>query len=395
MNLDSHALARAALHRAARTGLAIGIPLALLLGAVGVSRAFDPGSGWTAGETLTATDLNAIVARLNALVATVTSQAATVASVRDTATDLEAHVSALTTTATAQAASLESLGATTGNLGTQVSQLATKVTSQAASVDALGASVGSIGTQVGTLTASENARQAGASFGPYGPEFATAISDTTTDLGVQLAALMAAHRNVSVSLARGTTDAPKVYRWNTRVDLAPYTRLVVIGDGYTNGANNIGVKILMDTVNTFIDPADTTKSTRRVPGRLAAADDARFALGGVIVEETGNSSLPLTFACDRAGLFTAADGARVELFQIRISATEPIVNVSNRSFAHIRFGHTFIDKAPGSVRDIVPVEVYPGWCFTGAGAVVTPKTAHTHLGTGVTWSTSPNLHYLD
>lgn len=334
MNRHHHA-GPAVLHRAARLGLILGIPLAVLLGAAGVSRAFDPSSGWTPGEVLTAADLNALLEKVNALV----------------------------TSGSAQAASLESLTAT----------------------------VGTLTAQVNALSAELNALRAAANGDPYGPVFVTSISDTGTDLGVQLNALVAQHRNVSVTLARGTATAPAEYRWNTMVVLPSHSRLDVIGEGFENGAGNLGVRILMDTVGVVVENG----GTRRAPARLVARNHSAFLLAGVYASESGNSNLPMTLSCERSALFTMGEGAIVDLHQIRIESTENVVNPHGRAYGHVRFGHTFIDKAPGSLRDVVPVDSYPGWCHTGGGALVTPKTTHTHLGAGVSWSPSTNIHYLD
>ena len=67
---------------------------------------------------------------------------------------------------------------------------------------------------------------------------------------------------------------------------------------------------------------------------------------------------------------------------IRIVSSEDVVNVSERSFVNVQFGHTFIDKNTGAPRDINAVRAYQGWSFAGSLGIV--HASHTTLGTGVT-----------
>lgn len=378
MSLDFRQTPRAALHRAARAGLFLGIPLALVLGAAGVSRAFDAASGWTVGETLTAADLNTLVVRLGGLAAGLSSQSATV----------DALVSEVTTVKT-QVASLEAGTADVSALKARVASLeagAAEVTALKARVASLEAGVAEVSDLKARLASLEDA----VANAPFGREFVASTSDRQTDLGDQLKALLSQHRNVHLTLARGTAATPAEYRWNTRVDLPAGARLVIEGDGYENVAANLGVRILMDVALSRIE---SDGSTRRAPARLVANARSEFMLRGVSVIESGNSGLEPTYQCTLAALFTVGEQALVTIDQSRITSTEHIVNPHERAVGHVRFGHTWIDRHPAVATgkpNINPVATYPGWCWTGGGVIVS-SVSSTHLGSGVDWlSAYPN-----
>lgn len=357
MNLGSRDTAQAALRRAARAGVIIGIPLALVLGAAGVTRAFDATSGWTAGETLTAADLNTLVGRLGSLAAGLNAHSATI----------DALVSEVTTLKT-RTASLEAGAA-------DVSALASRV----AALEASAAEVSALRSRVAALEDDVAAA-------PFGREFSASISDQGTDLGLQLGALVARHRNVVVTLARGTTDSPAEYRWNTPVWLPVGRRLVVSGDGFENGAQNIGVKIWMDQA--LARPEDVQ---RRIPARLVALERSSFLLQGVHVVQSGISSLPITLSPVFSGVFTLGEQASIDLSQTRIEVTENLVNTHSRAWGRVRFGHTFIERSSTAV---VPVSTYRGNQWTGGGAVVSAPKPYTHLNPPG-WSPGPGITVLE
>jgi hypothetical protein len=70
MSNDSHARPSIS---CTRLGLLVGVPLALLLGSSLIARAMTSVKTWSAGETLTASDLNAAIAALNGAMVDVSS----------------------------------------------------------------------------------------------------------------------------------------------------------------------------------------------------------------------------------------------------------------------------------------------------------------------------------
>lgn len=218
---------------------------------------------------------------------------------------------------------------------------------------------------------------------PVGQCKGVTFDNPVGDLGDQIAPLLTKYRCINILLKASTN-----WTWNNPIALQQHQYLSLTGEGYTNGANTLTVNILMTQNRT----RSVGGTDYREPGRVFVPDGASFSLNGVNLVESARDPRPLTPSCQAAALFNA-NGAYsiIDLSQIRIAATDDIVNFSDRAFVNVRFGWTFIDKNTGSPRDIVPVKSYSGWCFVGGFGFV--HRSHTTLGTGVTWDPNVKISY--
>lgn len=203
------------------------------------------------------------------------------------------------------------------------------------------------------------------------------------DLGDVVTALIDG-RQCTVVLLKSNT----AWNWNKPVVLKPFQTLRMYGQGYENGATHITVSLLMTTNRTF---TETGAPDRRAPGRIIVPQGAEFSLEGVNVVESAKDTRELTRDCDSGALFNAVGvGSILNLSQLRITTTEHVANVANRARSDVLFGHTFVDKATGSPRDISMVITHAGWCFTGNIGYV--HGSHTTLGAGVSFDqANPSL----
>src|SRR5690349_4003551 len=111
------------------------------------------------------------------------------------------------------------------------------------------------------------------------------LSVPTGDLADALAPILAKNRCANVTLAASTN-----WTWNKRIDLQAGQRLYVSGAGYTNGASNITVTILM-TQNATLNYNGTDY---REPARLTTTDASVFFLAGVNLNESSRDTKPIT-----------------------------------------------------------------------------------------------------
>ncbi|WP_437678170.1 hypothetical protein [Sorangium sp. So ce131] len=211
------------------------------------------------------------------------------------------------------------------------------------------------------------------------------LSDTETDLGAQLNALLETSRDVAVVLPKGGT-----YTWNTAVELTEFQRLTVTGEGYSNGAGDLTVAIHM-TQNRVDDSSGTASKAVQ---RVQAAAFSYFGLYGVSLSAVTNDPLPYPPDPVESALFIlGGDYATIELSQIRILTTEDVVNASSYAYGRVKLGWTFIDKDPSFVPDVYAIKANSGWGFGGHGAVV--ARSHSTMGPGVLYEATPRLQYLD
>ncbi|XYH99746.1 hypothetical protein ACMHYB_08275 [Sorangium sp. So ce1128] len=211
------------------------------------------------------------------------------------------------------------------------------------------------------------------------------LSDTETDLGDQLNALLATSRDVEVTLPRDSA-----FVWNTPVVLSEFQRLTIQGEGQTNGANDISVAVAM-TANR-VDESSGTPS--RAVQRVTAREFSYFGLYGVNLNAVTNDTLPYPPDSSLAALFVlSGDHATIELSQIRILTTEDVVNVGSHAYGRVKFGWTYIDKDPAFVPEVRAIKADSGWGFTGNGAVV--ARSHSPMGPGVIYEATPRLTFLD
>jgi hypothetical protein len=201
------------------------------------------------------------------------------------------------------------------------------------------------------------------------------LSAPSGDLADALAPILAKNRCANVTLAASTN-----WTWNKRIDLQPGQQLTIAGAGYTNGAGNITVNILMTQNATF----NFNNTDYREPARLVTNSYSYFGLLGVNLTESSRDTRPITLVCDHEALFDlVGQFATIELSQLHIISTEDVVNVSQRAYGTLMLGHTFVDLNTSSPRNILVTNEYPGFCF-GSG-IMHVMRSHTTLTTGVTF----------
>ncbi len=208
------------------------------------------------------------------------------------------------------------------------------------------------------------------------------LDNPTTELGEQLRALVGKYRCTSVTLKAGTT-----WTWNSLVAVRAFQSLLVTGEGWTSGANNLTV-----TINMTNNP--TYNTTHRGPARLMITGIApSFTLTGVRINETQGDTRPYA-GCGTGGLVSAGDASYgvISIDQSRITSTEHVVGVGMRSDINVRFGHTYIDTQP-SGRAIFAVALSNEECFAGSRVLV--HGSHTYLGPQVTYQASPKIIISD
>lgn len=209
-------------------------------------------------------------------------------------------------------------------------------------------------------------------------------AQSATDLQELLQPFIDNYGCVFVTLKANTT-----WTWNKELQTNDFQRLEITGEGFTNVANNLTVTINM-TKNKIINNGD---GDVRDPTRLLVGFAGQFVLRGVNLVESAMDAHPLT-PVPKGALFVATftrQHCSITLEQIRILTSEDVVSIGNRAEANVNFGHTFINKAAGSPRDILAVKIYSGDAFGGSYAIA--HVSQTTLGPGVTFQQTPKIVY--
>lgn len=231
----------------------------------------------------------------------------------------------------------------------------------------------------------------------------TVLKDTTLnpangDLGTQLAGILSIYDNVYARLPQNSS-----FTWNNQISLTSGQELVINGEGFTNGANNITATITMNSNGTYSYPSCNGGTPSKVVSRVKVWGGAKLTIQGVYIEETQDDTRPYSCAAEAGliGVYGADVGghnllgpskapAVVSIRQSRIKSTENIVNISGENaFANINFAHVYIDRY--STRNIYAVSLFTGWNHPSCYAIV--NNAILTLGSGVTNQVDPRIYY--
>lgn len=237
-------------------------------------------------------------------------------------------------------------------------------------------------------------------------ELVLAREDAQTDLGLILAPLVARCRSVQVSFDLGGVDGDLEFTWNEPLRVPAFHELIIEGP-HTNAPTEeaLRVRIVMTHNRTVDRPPAFTNA--RDPGRAYLSEQARLVLRGLRIHESANDARPLAPSACSGGALLNIDGdfGAVALEQSHVSTTEDVIGFGQRTFGRVLFGHTHLRRQNGMVRTVKnpdtqkdePAPIYAvkrgtGWCFAGAGGVV--SSSHTHLGEGVLLEKTPSILYL-
>lgn len=180
------------------------------------------------------------------------------------------------------------------------------------------------------------------------------------------------------------------YKWDKPFTMPSNSKLLLTGEGFTNGGKNNKVSILMGEKNTqMINNEQRAKNVR-----LIVQDGCTAKIQGINFFEKINDSRKMTSDQNHIGIFTVAN-AKLYLMQGMFEAADsPIINVPGQSIGYIYFGHTFFERNPVSFnKEIQVVGTMTGWGFTGNKAIV--SKSHTNLGNGCVLQPSKKIEILD
>ncbi len=230
--------------------------------------------------------------------------------------------------------------------------------------------------------------------------------DAQTDLGLILAPLIAQCRSVQVSFDLGGVDGDLEFTWNEPLRVPAFHELIIEGPHTNNPSEGeLRVRIVMTHNRTVDRPPGIIDA--RDPGRAYVSERARLVLRGLRIHESANDARPLAPSACSGGALLNIDGdfGAVALEQSYVSATEDVIGFGTRTFGRVLFGHTHLGRQNGMVRTVKnpdtqkdePAPIYAvkrgtGWCFAGAGGIV--SRSHTHLGEGVLLDETPSILYL-
>ncbi|KPA14415.1 conserved hypothetical protein, secreted [Candidatus Magnetomorum sp. HK-1] len=214
------------------------------------------------------------------------------------------------------------------------------------------------------------------------------LTDTETDLGIQLQNLINRYQKVRVYLPENTT-----WNWDTNVNIYEDHLLGIWALPQYVDVNKISVTINMKKRNY----QEISGIKNRTPTRALVHKNAHLYIRNVHIVETINDDTTMS----RVGygslfnIFDYADNGRIEIIWSKAWTTENLCGFGGgRGFGRIVFGHTshyMHDSC--TVRDhVYTVFTDNGWSFDGQGGVV--SNSHVTQGIGVTFQRSPKIKYL-
>ena len=217
--------------------------------------------------------------------------------------------------------------------------------------------------------------------------------DTGTDLGAILGPLTAQHRRVKVTFDPSGADGDLEFIWNEPFRVPAYHELTIEGPYSNNPAEaDLRVRIKMDR-NQTVDRPPTFMDARN-PTRAVVSERAQLVLRGLRIHENANDARQLARTACEGGALLNIDGdfGAIVLEQSYINSTEDVIGFGTRAFGRVLLGHTHFSRPVDAIRSILAVRRYTGWCFAGAGGMV--SSSHTHLGEGVAFEQTPSILYL-
>ncbi len=221
-------------------------------------------------------------------------------------------------------------------------------------------------------------------------------TDTSIDLGKQLESLVKKYQLVRIRFKVEDTNGRLIFIWNHPISI-PDNHILEIQGPHENNPTEDSLKVEINMTKT---PAlswhqQDDPGNRRIPRRVVVNKHAKLHIAGVRLYEMANDQKILAnTACTGGALFDINDDfGTVILIQSHIRSTENIVGFGSQAYARAKFGHTHVKKYFPNSRDIHIVQVYTGWCFAGAGGVV--SRSHTTLEQGVSFDSNPGIIYLN
>ena len=219
---------------------------------------------------------------------------------------------------------------------------------------------------------------------------------TSIDLGQQLESLVARYQVVNVRFKLEAADRDLMFTWNHPIYIPENHRLSIEAP-HENVASSLKVQINMTETPAKSSYPGDDPGNRRIPRRVIVAKNATLSIIGVRLIEKANDKGELAQTdCTGGALFDiAGDFGTVEITQSRITSSEDVVGFGSQTYGRVKFGWTYINKQDGSPRpNIFGVKVYTGWCFPGAGGVVSRHEGQVILGEGVSLQDHPGITYL-
>ena len=235
----------------------------------------------------------------------------------------------------------------------------------------------------GTIQATDFIRTDGSSL-EKSDYFQVYIDDTSRDLGTQLAEMLEKYDRIYAVLAR------KSFTWNVPISVSDRQTLVIRGEGYQNGANNIGTTINMTTANERALNDSNTNPHRCV---YRATSAGHLNIAGIYLQESINSSLPLHSSGVCRALFSTSEFGKVSFAQSYAWITEDLTNFNGWSVGHIRFGWTYVYRHPSYSKsgNLYVVKADSGWNFAGHGGTV--SHSHTYLYDNIQYQNNSRIQY--
>ncbi|MBD2037668.1 hypothetical protein H6F76_22170 [Leptolyngbya sp. FACHB-321] len=221
-------------------------------------------------------------------------------------------------------------------------------------------------------------------------------SHIAIDLGQQLKSLVAKHQVVNVSFNLGGATETLTFTWNHPLIIPENHTLRIVGphsNAPTEGS--LQVQINMTQTPALSDLPSDDLGNRRIPRRVVVEKNATLFIAGIkLFESANNLKAVARNACTGGALFDIADDfGTVVITQSHLRSTEDIVGFGSQAYGRVKFGHTWVKKFFPDSRSIQIVKVYTGWCFGGAGGIV--SRSYTNLDDGVSFHDDPRITYLD